>query len=60
MNVKNIQLKNIKQLDKVYNRLMNNTHMWRNKYIKMETSLLPPEIVITDSRSNSIVKYFVK
>lgn len=60
MNVKNIQLKNIKQLDKVYNRLMNNTSMWRNKYIKMETSLLPPEIVITDSRSNSIVKYFVK
>lgn len=60
MNVKNIQLKNIKQLDKVYHRLMNNTYMWRNKYIKMETSLLPPEIVITDSRSNSIVKYFVK
>lgn len=60
MNVKNIRLKNIKQLDKVYNRLMNNTNMWRNKYIKMETSLLPPEIVITDSRSNSIVKYFIK
>ena len=60
MNVKNIQLKNIKQLDKVYNRLMNNKYMWRNKFITMESSLIPPQIIITDTRSNSITKYFVK
>ena len=60
MNVKNIQLKNIKQLDKVYRRLMNNKHMWRNKFITMESSLIPPQIIITDTRSNSITKYFVQ